>query len=144
MRYKASGGSLYNQAAKLVARGNKGPEKTGKKKFMKSGSEGPKLNDICNYFKELGHWKNRIRRRRRSEKQKSKAGTAAITEGDDTNSKEDITLIGDGKYITLMCGSSILGHLTKYVRGESYLQLTSKCMEKIFLWLTFLCARRLE
>ncbi|KAL6195183.1 hypothetical protein ACLB2K_030803 [Fragaria x ananassa] len=58
MRHKATGTSSDSQAAGLVASGSMGQESSGKKKFKKPVSKGSKSNDVCNYCKEQGHWKN--------------------------------------------------------------------------------------
>ncbi|KAJ4704922.1 Retrovirus-related Pol polyprotein from transposon TNT 1-94 [Melia azedarach] len=90
LRHKATGTGADNQAAGLVASGSYGHENSGKKKFKKPVSKGPKPNDVCNYCKEKGHWKSDCPKKKRQ--QDKLTGTAAVT---DTNSEEDIALVAD-------------------------------------------------
>ncbi|KAJ4713215.1 Retrovirus-related Pol polyprotein from transposon TNT 1-94 [Melia azedarach] len=50
LRHKATGTGANNQAAGLVASGSYGHGNSGKKKFKKPVSKGPKSNDVCNYY----------------------------------------------------------------------------------------------
>ncbi|KAJ4715305.1 Retrovirus-related Pol polyprotein from transposon TNT 1-94 [Melia azedarach] len=50
LRHKATGTGADNQAAGLVASGSYGYGNSGKKKFKKPVSKGPKPNDVCNYY----------------------------------------------------------------------------------------------
>ncbi|KAJ4719063.1 Retrovirus-related Pol polyprotein from transposon TNT 1-94 [Melia azedarach] len=50
LRHKATGTGADNQAAGLVASGSYGHGNSGKKKFKKPVSKGPKPNDVCNYY----------------------------------------------------------------------------------------------
>ncbi|KAJ4718466.1 Retrovirus-related Pol polyprotein from transposon TNT 1-94 [Melia azedarach] len=79
-----------NQAAGLVASGSYGHGNSGKKKFKKPVSKGPKPNDVCNYCKEKGHWKSDYPKKKRQ--QDKPTGTAAVA---DTNFEEDIALVAD-------------------------------------------------
>ncbi|KAJ4720195.1 Retrovirus-related Pol polyprotein from transposon TNT 1-94 [Melia azedarach] len=90
LRHKATGTGADNQAAGLVASGSYGHGNSGKKKFKKPVSKGPKPNDICNYCKEKGHWKSDCPKKKRQ--QDKPTGTAAVA---DTNSEEDIALVAD-------------------------------------------------
>ncbi|KAJ4710294.1 Retrovirus-related Pol polyprotein from transposon TNT 1-94 [Melia azedarach] len=90
LRHKATGTSADNQAAGLVASGSYGHGNSGKKKFKKPVSKGPKPNDVCNYCKEKGHWKSDCPKKKRQ--QDKLTGTAAVA---DTNSEEDIALVAD-------------------------------------------------
>ncbi|KAJ4706252.1 Retrovirus-related Pol polyprotein from transposon TNT 1-94 [Melia azedarach] len=90
LRHKATGTGADNQAAGLVASGSYGHGNSGKKKFKKPVSKGPKPNDVCNYCKEKGHWKSDCPKKKRQ--QDKLTGTAAIA---DTNSEEDIALVAD-------------------------------------------------
>lgn len=58
LRRKASGASTEDQAAGLTASGGKGHGSGKKKKEKKPFSKGPQPDDVCNYCKEKGHWKN--------------------------------------------------------------------------------------
>ncbi|KAJ4729013.1 Retrovirus-related Pol polyprotein from transposon TNT 1-94 [Melia azedarach] len=90
LRHKATGTGADNQAAGLVASGSYGHGNSGKKKFKKPVSKGPKPNDVCNYCKEKGHWKSDCPKKKRQ--QDKPTGTAAVA---DTNSEEDIALVAD-------------------------------------------------
>ncbi|KAJ4705295.1 Retrovirus-related Pol polyprotein from transposon TNT 1-94 [Melia azedarach] len=90
LRHKATGTGADNQAAGLVASGSYGHGNSGKKKFKKPVSKGPKPNDVCNYCKEKGHWKSDCPKKKRQ--QDTPTGTAAVA---DTNSEEDIALVAD-------------------------------------------------
>ncbi|KAJ4717014.1 Retrovirus-related Pol polyprotein from transposon TNT 1-94 [Melia azedarach] len=90
LRHKATGTGADNQAAGLVASGSYGHGNSGKKKFKKAVSKGPKPNDVCNYCKEKGHWKSDCPKKKRQ--QDKLTGTAAVA---DTNSEEDIALVAD-------------------------------------------------
>ncbi|KAJ4712638.1 Retrovirus-related Pol polyprotein from transposon TNT 1-94 [Melia azedarach] len=90
LRHKATGTGADNQAAGLVASGSYGHGNSGKKKFKKPVSKGPKSNDVCNYCKEKGHWKSDCPKKKRQ--QDKLTGTAAVV---DTNSEEDIALVAD-------------------------------------------------
>ncbi|KAJ4720887.1 Retrovirus-related Pol polyprotein from transposon TNT 1-94 [Melia azedarach] len=90
LRHKATGTGADNQAAGLVASGSYGHGNSGKKKFKKPVSKGPKPNDVCNYCKEKGHWKSDCPKKKRQ--QDKLTGTAAVA---DTNSEEDIALVAD-------------------------------------------------
>ncbi|KAJ4715843.1 Retrovirus-related Pol polyprotein from transposon TNT 1-94 [Melia azedarach] len=90
LRHKATGIGADNQAAGLVASGSYGHGNSGKKKFKKPVSKGPKPNDVCNYCKEKGHWKSDCPKKKRQ--QDKPTGTAAVA---DTNSEEDIALVAD-------------------------------------------------
>ncbi|KAJ4705025.1 Retrovirus-related Pol polyprotein from transposon TNT 1-94 [Melia azedarach] len=68
LRHKATGTGADNQAARLVASGSYSHGNSGKKKFKKPVSKGPKPNNVYNYC------------------------TAAVA---NTNSKEDIVLVAD-------------------------------------------------
>ena len=93
LRRKASGASTEDQAAGLTASGGKGHGSGNKKKEKKPFLMGPKPDDVCNYCKEKGHWKNECpKKKKQSEKQ---SGSAAVAEGD-TKSEEDIALVADG------------------------------------------------
>lgn len=89
LRHKATGTITENQAAGLVVSGGKGHGKSGKKKFNKNKqvSRGPKPDDICNYCKEKGHWKNECPKKKQEKQQPS----AAVAE-DDHNSEQDLVL----------------------------------------------------
>ncbi|KAJ4726034.1 Retrovirus-related Pol polyprotein from transposon TNT 1-94 [Melia azedarach] len=78
------------KAAGLVASGSYGHGNSGKKKFKKPVSKGPKPNDVCNYCKEKGHWKSDCPKKKRQ--QDKPTGTAAVAY---TNSEEDIALVVD-------------------------------------------------
>lgn len=91
LRHKAAGTGLGNHATGLVASGSKGQGNSGKKKFKKPVSKGPKHDDTCNYCKEKGHWKNDCPKKK---KQQEKSGTAAVAESG-TNSEDDIALVAD-------------------------------------------------
>ncbi|KAJ4702606.1 Retrovirus-related Pol polyprotein from transposon TNT 1-94 [Melia azedarach] len=90
LRHKATGTGADNQAAGLVASGSYGHGNSGKKKFKKPVSKGPKPNDVCNYCKEKGHWKSDCPKKKRQ--QDKPTGTAAVA---DINSEEDIALVAD-------------------------------------------------
>ncbi|KAJ4701136.1 Retrovirus-related Pol polyprotein from transposon TNT 1-94 [Melia azedarach] len=90
LRHKATGTSADNQAAGLVGSGSYGHGNSGKKKFKKPVSKGPKPNDVCNYCKEKGHWKSDCPKKKRQ--QDKPTSTAAVA---DTNSEEDIVLVAD-------------------------------------------------
>ncbi|KAJ4723126.1 Retrovirus-related Pol polyprotein from transposon TNT 1-94 [Melia azedarach] len=90
LRHKATGTGADNQAVGLVASGSYGHGNSGKKKFKKPVSKGPKPNDVCNYCKEKGHWKSDCPKKKRQ--QDKPTGTAAVA---DTNSEEDIALVAD-------------------------------------------------
>ncbi|KAJ4721737.1 Retrovirus-related Pol polyprotein from transposon TNT 1-94 [Melia azedarach] len=90
LRHKATGTGADNQAAGLVASGSYGYGNSGKKKFKKPVSKGPKPNDVCNYCKEKGHWKSDCPKKKRQ--QDKLTSTAAVA---DTNSEEDIALVAD-------------------------------------------------
>ncbi|KAJ4703754.1 Retrovirus-related Pol polyprotein from transposon TNT 1-94 [Melia azedarach] len=90
LRHKATGTGADNQAAGLVASESYGHGNSGKKKFKKPVSKGPKPNDVCNYCKEKGHWKSDCPKKKRQ--QDKLTGTAAVA---DTNSEEDIALVAD-------------------------------------------------
>ncbi|KAJ4702231.1 Retrovirus-related Pol polyprotein from transposon TNT 1-94 [Melia azedarach] len=90
LRHKATGTGADNQAAGLVASGSYGHGNSGKKKFKKPVSKGPKPNDVCNYCKEKGHWKSDCPKKKRQ--QDKPTGTVAVA---DTNSEEDIALVAD-------------------------------------------------
>ncbi|KAJ4714843.1 Retrovirus-related Pol polyprotein from transposon TNT 1-94 [Melia azedarach] len=90
LRHKATGTGADNQAAGLVASRSYGHGNSGKKKFKKPVSKGPKPNDVCNYCKEKGHWKSDCPKKKRQ--QDKPTGTAAVA---DTNSEEDIALVAD-------------------------------------------------
>ncbi|KAJ4721544.1 Retrovirus-related Pol polyprotein from transposon TNT 1-94 [Melia azedarach] len=90
LRHKATGTGANNQAAGLVASGSYGHGNSGKKKFKKPVSKGPKSNDVCNYCKEKGHWKSDCPKKKRQ--QDKPTGTAAVA---DTNYEEDIALVAD-------------------------------------------------
>jgi transposase InsO family protein len=95
LRHKATGAGTDNQAAGLIASGSKGHGQPGKKKFKKPGFKGPKANDVCNYCKEKGHWKNECPKKRKQQlEQKPGSGSAAVAI-DGTNSEEDIALVAD-------------------------------------------------
>ena len=91
MRHKATVTSSDSQAAGLVASGSLGQKGSGKKKFKKPVSKGSKSNDVCNYCKEKGHWKNECPKKKQSEKA---SGTAVVAEVD-TTSEEDLALVAD-------------------------------------------------
>ncbi|KAJ4715159.1 Retrovirus-related Pol polyprotein from transposon TNT 1-94 [Melia azedarach] len=67
LRHKATGTGADNQAAGLVASGSYGHGNSGKKKFKKPVSKGPKPNDVCNYCKEKGHWKSDCPKKKRQQ-----------------------------------------------------------------------------
>ncbi|KAJ4713974.1 Retrovirus-related Pol polyprotein from transposon TNT 1-94 [Melia azedarach] len=90
LRHKATSTGADNQVAGLIASGSYGHGNSGKKKFKKPVSKGPKPNDVCNYCKEKGHWKSDYPKKKRQ--QDKPIGTAAVA---DTNSKEDIALVAD-------------------------------------------------
>ncbi|KAJ4721172.1 Retrovirus-related Pol polyprotein from transposon TNT 1-94 [Melia azedarach] len=90
LRHKATGIGADNQAIGLVASGSYGHENSGKKKFKKPVSKGPKPNDVCNYCKEKGHWKSDFPKKKRQ--QDKPTGTVAVA---DTNSEEDIALVAN-------------------------------------------------
>ncbi|KAJ4703293.1 Retrovirus-related Pol polyprotein from transposon TNT 1-94 [Melia azedarach] len=90
LRHKATGTGADNQAAGLVASRSYGHGNSGKKKFKKPVSKGPKPNDVCNYCKEKGHWKSDCPKKKRQ--QDKLTSTAAVA---DTNSEEDIALVAD-------------------------------------------------
>ena len=93
LRHKATGAGTDNQTAGLIASGSKGHGQPGKKKFKKPGSKGPKANDVCNYCKEKGHWKNECPKKKKQHLEQ-KPGSAAVAV-DGTNSEEDIALVAD-------------------------------------------------
>ncbi|KAJ4704466.1 Retrovirus-related Pol polyprotein from transposon TNT 1-94 [Melia azedarach] len=88
--HKATGTGADNQAARLVTSGSYGHGNSGKKKFKKLVSKGLKPDDVCNYYKENGHWKSDCPKKNRQ--QDKLTGTTAIA---DINSKENIVLVVD-------------------------------------------------
>jgi len=96
LHHKAAGtGGAGTEAVGLIASGGKRPGNLEKKKSKSSGSKGPKPSDICNYCKEMGHWKNQCPKKKRQQRQQEKqADTAAVAEGD-SRSEEDIALVAD-------------------------------------------------
>lgn len=89
-RHQTTGSATEGQASGLFVKGK------GQKKFRKpnqKGSKGPKPEDICNYCKEPGHWKNTCPKKKwKQEKQDGASGSAAVAETD-TNSEEDLALV---------------------------------------------------
>ncbi|KAJ4715506.1 Retrovirus-related Pol polyprotein from transposon TNT 1-94 [Melia azedarach] len=81
---------LFSLRMQEVTSGSYGHGNSGKKKFKKPVSKGPKPNDVCNYCKEKGHWKSDCSKKKRQ--QDKPTGTAAVA---DTNSEEDIALVAD-------------------------------------------------
>ncbi|KAJ4726144.1 Retrovirus-related Pol polyprotein from transposon TNT 1-94 [Melia azedarach] len=90
LRHKVTGTDADNQAARLVTSRSYGHGNSGKKKFKKPISKGPKFNNVCNYCKEKGHWKSDCPKKKRQ--QDKPTGIAAVA---DTNSEEDIALVAD-------------------------------------------------
>jgi hypothetical protein len=95
LQHSYSGTASDGRVVGLVANNNQGYGKFGKKKFSKKPiSRGLKPNDICNYCKEKGHWKNDCPKKRHMQQQKASC-TAVVTK-DGTHFEEDITLFTDG------------------------------------------------
>ncbi|KAL8502265.1 hypothetical protein ACS0TY_021405 [Phlomoides rotata] len=70
-RQQATGSATENQASGLFVTGKekwKPGKKTGKPN--QKGSKGPKPEDICNYYKEQGHWKNDCPKKNRKQEKK--------------------------------------------------------------------------
>ncbi|CAA7032610.1 unnamed protein product [Microthlaspi erraticum] len=86
LRHQASGTDTYNQAAGLFVSGGRGHRRDNKK----FSSKGPKPDDVCNYCKEIGHWKSDC-----PKKKKKQSEFAAVAEGDNM-SEEDIALVAAG------------------------------------------------
>ena len=97
-RQQATGSATENQVSGLFVTG-KGQKKSGKKsgKPNQKGSKGPKPDDICNYCKEPGHWKNDCpKKKRKQEKKEGVGGSVAVAETD-TNSEDDLALVAAGQ-----------------------------------------------
>lgn len=90
LRNKVASTYADNKAAGLVASGSNGHGNSGKKKFKKPASKGPKPNNTCNYCIEKGHWKSECPKKKRQ--QDTPTGPTAVV---DTNSEECIALVAD-------------------------------------------------
>ena len=77
LRHKETGAVTENQASGLMANGGKSSGRKGNKKNKHQGQKsGPKPDDICNYCKEKGHWKNDCPKKQKQQGQKS--GSASV------------------------------------------------------------------
>ncbi|KAK1363414.1 hypothetical protein POM88_038975 [Heracleum sosnowskyi] len=83
----------YNQAVGLVASGSNGHGKPGKNKFKKPASKGLKSNDVCNYYKENGHWKSNCPKKKKQHDKLTSTATTGTTAIAGTNSEEDIAQV---------------------------------------------------
>ena len=84
MRHDANGAGT--DASGLLASGGKGRGNSRKN------SRGPKPDDICNYCKEKGHWKNDCPKKKRQSETGS--GSAAVAE-DGNKSEDDFVLLAE-------------------------------------------------
>ncbi|CAM8929401.1 unnamed protein product [Rhodiola kirilowii] len=88
VRHKASGSTVENQASGLTVTESKGHGKQNRRKlnYREFKSTGHIANDVCNYCKEKGHWKNEC-----PKKQKQQGDGSAA----DVNSEEDLALVAN-------------------------------------------------
>jgi hypothetical protein len=79
LHHKETGTIIENRASGLMASGGKSGGKKGNKKNKQQWQKsGPKPNDVCNYCKKKGHWKNDCPKKKKQQEQKS--GSAAVAE----------------------------------------------------------------
>ncbi|KAG6423781.1 hypothetical protein SASPL_114184 [Salvia splendens] len=76
---------------------DKGRKKSWKTKPNSKGSKGPKPDEICNYYLELGHWKYDCRNKKKKKQGKKEYanGSTTVAEADDPNSEESLALVVD-------------------------------------------------
>ena len=92
--HSCSGTVSDSQTFIQVANNNQGYCKSEKNKFShKPVSRGPKPINICNYCKEIGHWKHNCPKKRHMKQEKASCIVVVVEDG--THSKEDIVLVTD-------------------------------------------------
>lgn len=77
------------EASRLIASGNNGMGHGKMNRNKKLFYKGPKPDDVCNYYKEKGHWKSDFPKRKQS-------GFVVVGE-DDTRSEHEIAIFASGK-----------------------------------------------